>query len=858
MAQQTDTLLLNLAFTTTLFLASWFNLNFFSAIYWFLCLLFIYFVCTQDERHIFNNPTIKYMILTIVSYSFIIVLIHIGLSIQFSITKNTSSFNETLELLGFNKITNDEFSWRNGLSVLFSILNFLVGLVYYHNYVTKSKEIGYHEFIEADITDEDIEKRDYNRVVKRQVLKKLIYFNLLAEICIFFILALNDGIIIAPYMLIFLIFSMAFLFWVNDLTYYKMWRLMVWPLKLWTFALLYTQFFFRINYVTKKIPESLLVIFGYIFKDQTLCYYGLVPMVLLFIVNCLQRSLMNFISEKSWVLRDEDFFFMAHDRKNQTWTEKIFEAFKLHIHSYSIRVYQMVAILWCMIHPSGLMVLVLFCGVCGLFMQKDQFKKVLMILIQLIATFYIFLQMVFNITYFLDNFADSQELFLLGAFKYCLFDQNSLKYKLSNISEYDIVTLRALWFGVDLLIFSVLTRIYFMNRSTHLLLSKLMQLHAESASPLKKQLKKPKLPILVPTMELSQTDQPLIIVQSSEINVPEERSNLTREVPIEETKIEENIQNEEIKQEINDKGLPQLGFDQERSSFLEVSMLKPPKSKPFKSKIMSFLHKIVDGLMLHTAKFILVCLFFASIIIIDGVHFGYFILFLLFSLLKKRVSEKIWKLQMAYSIIVLLSLYIYQVISGYFLSLGEDDKNEWISNYIGVKRYKRILILAYKEHLLLLLTLFIQKIVFESEKYRGLTKQYANDENKEGSFEEGKKKIDIFSKFFLKYGLILCYVSLFFVGFFETPSLLSLMYLIMLAIIIMIELMANNDKKALEALNKIWPLFIVMNFLILKLRYLYQIGYFSTLLKNFIGEETLSLQDIGLDKVKKKINYNLN
>lgn len=127
MVQQTDTLLLNIAFTSTLFIASWFNLNFFSAVYWFLCLLFIYFVCTQDERHVFNNPRIKYMILVIVGYSLIIVLIHIGLSVHFSLTKNQSSFNDMMEVLGFNKITTEDFNWTNGLSVLFSILNFLIG-----------------------------------------------------------------------------------------------------------------------------------------------------------------------------------------------------------------------------------------------------------------------------------------------------------------------------------------------------------------------------------------------------------------------------------------------------------------------------------------------------------------------------------------------------------------------------------------------------------------------------------------------------------------------------------------------------------------------------------------------------------
>lgn len=127
MVQQTDTVLLNVAFTSTLLQASWFNLNFFSAVYWLLCLVFIYFVCTQDERHVFNNPNIKYMILIIVGYSLLIVLIHIGLSVHFSLSKDSLAFDETMQVLGFNKITAEDFNWTNGLSVLFSILNFLIG-----------------------------------------------------------------------------------------------------------------------------------------------------------------------------------------------------------------------------------------------------------------------------------------------------------------------------------------------------------------------------------------------------------------------------------------------------------------------------------------------------------------------------------------------------------------------------------------------------------------------------------------------------------------------------------------------------------------------------------------------------------
>jgi len=654
--------------------------------------------------------------------------------------------------------------------------------------VTRSKEIGYQEFIEADISDEDKDKKDYNRVIRRQIIKRLVFFNMISELCIVGVIAVNDGIIIVPYMVIFVTFTLVFLFWIKDLTHYKMWAILIWPLKIWTFGLLYIQFFFRIDYIMARLPEEWLIVFGYIFKDQTLSYYGLVPMVLLFIMNCLQRSLLNLIDEKSWVVRDEDFQYIRIEKSNMNWFEKLWESFKTYFSTFSIRVYQMLAILWCMIHPSSLMVLILLCGVCGLFMQKDDFKKVFLIPIQFFGTIYISFQMVFNITYFFDAFAESQELFLIGIFKYCLFHDNALADSLDNISHYDLVASRALRFALDLLIFSILTRIYFLNRSG--------------------------------------------------VKMLEHQIGTPKEFYKEESKQE----HEETKERLTDK---EAG---DKPSFLEMSTLRPPKTKTLKKRIINFFRKVYEGLLLNTAKFILVFLFFASIIIIDGVHLGYFILFLLFSLLSNRISEKIWKVQMAYTILVIILLYIYQVLSGYFIMMIDDD-SQVLSEYIGVKRYKNSLIWEYKEHLILILSLFLQKIVFESDIYKRLSKDYSDDDFERKSPGQIKRKLDIFSKFFLKYGLLLCYASLLFVGFYENPSLLSVIYLVILALIIMIELMANDQKKALDTLNNVWPIFILLNFLILTLRYLYQIGFFSLLLSYSNLEQILPLQDIGLDKV---------
>lgn len=783
MVQKTDTLLLNLAFTCTLFLASWFNLNFFSSVYWFLCLLFIYFVCTEDERHIFNNSRIKYMILTIVGYSFLIVLIHIALSVHFSLTKNTSTFNESLKILGFNKITSDDFNWKNGLSVLFSILNFLIGLIYYHNYVTRSKEIGYQEFIEAEISDDD-EKRDYNLTLKRQMLKRLMYLNSLAEFFLLAIVAFNDGIIILPYIFFFFLLCIGFLLQMQEISYYKLWKFLIWPVKIWTFGLLYIQFFFRITYITEKLPDYVVIVFGYIFKFQTLSYYGLVPMVLLFIINCLQRSLVDFINEKSWALRDEDFYFNSHDKKHQNWLEKVYMTFQGFFSSFSLRVYQMIAILWSMLHPSIIMTFILIFSVWGLFIQKTTFQRLFLKPLHIVSTMYISLQIVVNITYFFDFLAQSQELFLIGIYKYCLFENNSLQGALDDVSKYDMVTSRALSLGIDLIVYLILTRIYFLNKSnTQIILRAFI-----NSSPLFKQKKETKKDFLI------------------EQHIVEKDSRL------------------------------------EKSSFLDISTVKIPKIKPFRERVMNFLRKIYEGLMLHTSKFILVMLFFAAMITIDGIHLGYFILFLLFSILNQSLAEKIWKLQMGYTMIVLILLYIYQVFSGYFKSLVLENSHV-LSEYIGVKRYKFWLFLGYKEHLLLLLTLFVQNIVFESQKYKELSKKYFDDNR------ENKSKIDIFSKFFLKFGLLLCYLSLLIVGFFETPSFLSLIYLIIVAMIIIIELTSNNEKKSLKTLNRIWPIFILLNFFILTVRYLFQINFFSLLLETYNIEKIISFKDIGLDKV---------
>lgn len=85
-------------------------------------------------------------------------------------------------------------------------------------------------------------------------------------------------------------------------------------------------------------------------------------------------------------------------------------------------------------------------------------------IVHLLAFVYICLQATFNITYIFDSVANHKKLFFIGIFKYCLVRNNSIQFSLENISDFDMVAYRALFFGIDLFIFSINTFLYFLNR----------------------------------------------------------------------------------------------------------------------------------------------------------------------------------------------------------------------------------------------------------------------------------------------------------------------------------------------------------------------------------------------------------
>lgn len=85
-------------------------------------------------------------------------------------------------------------------------------------------------------------------------------------------------------------------------------------MKILSFIFLYGQFFFRIDEVMSKLPPTILIIFGNIFKSNTLSLYSLIPSFLFFIINCQQTSVIGRITEKYNEIRDDDFLEIKEDR----------------------------------------------------------------------------------------------------------------------------------------------------------------------------------------------------------------------------------------------------------------------------------------------------------------------------------------------------------------------------------------------------------------------------------------------------------------------------------------------------------------------------------------------------------------
>lgn len=207
---------------------------------------------------------------------------------------------------------------------------------------------------------------------------------------------------------------------------------------------------------------------------------------------------------------------------------------------------------------------------------------------------------------------------------------------------------------------------------------------------------------------------------------------------------------------------------------------------------MRFLLQLEEACMIHTSKIAVILLFFAAIYDIDALHTGYFILFLVFAMIGERKTERIWGLQLIYNIFLIMVLYLYQIIATY----SEITNTYTIMRYLGIKRFDDSLLIAYKEHLILLMVLFVQKLIYESPKYKHFKGLYGiNGKEDENEAFLGGKQMDILTKFNLEFGVYVCFVLMVIVVFVPSPNLLCFCYLLFLMIFLIISLFYNTRRK---------------------------------------------------------------
>jgi hypothetical protein len=262
---------------------------------------------------------------------------------------------------------------------------------------------------------------------------------------------------------------------------------------------------------------------------------------------------------------------------------------------------------------------------------------------------------------------------------------------------------------------------------------------------------------------------------------------------------------------------------------------KATEKKSLSNQIMKYTKRFLEAIVIHTNKIALIILFLAAIYTIDLLHTGYFLLFLIFCLLGRQNTQKLWVLLLIYSGIVILNLYLFQVLALYF-----DISISYTLMHIGLSKTKRLLLFYYKEHLVLLFILFLQSALYETSKYKKYVAALAEseEENLEDNnihtsgdksnqlhvheFEEEKTiseesqmisknegsrptvqrikkkskiRTDLFTSFYIQYGLWLCYVCLLIVGFLPPPNVSSLIYLLFLTTFIILTLLYNDEKK---------------------------------------------------------------
>ncbi|KAL4498483.1 hypothetical protein ABPG72_019601 [Tetrahymena utriculariae] len=813
--------LINYLYIIVLTLGTWINVNIFSSILWFGILLYIYNVFCVDDRGTRYFKNLRFLIVFLMSFTSLILIFHSYILYEYLSSNDQDSYYQEVSNIGFEYGRNTNILQETIINIILSFLSFVLSILVFIQ-INKQEDIflGKGEDLKSSLR-----KTTNNQNTFQTLVAKYEWSQTLITISIVILVVatvLIDG-------LFGVIYSIILTSWLltklknkgNELQLQiDIDKKFLTFLKYFSLLTCYCCILWKLNVFVRKYKGIVYIINGYVTSYTVLFITSFVMELLLFMLTVYAYDLLSQINSQH----------ITAIKLKQEKSNPNSSIIKVFLTSNYFGIVTGLCFIWSNIIPSLLMFIPLLTLLIGSVNRKHKDAKLkTAIIINCFSYISLVVIVIFNVPFIFKYVTGSLLFDLLGLHSYNE-EQNGVDGfvdRMAYLSLY-LITIGSIYY-------ITLLKIYEKEilKDQHHLLAQQQGLHHSIISSHHSQ------------------QHSISLNQPSELTLPPHRPE-EDDNQMDQIQHQDQINQFSRHQESEMLRSSQLNINESQQSQQNNNLKKQKKKtkSKFKLALSSFWNELKRTSLLHLEKLNLFLIFAVSIYKIDVIHSIYMIAFISLVFSHMKHWRNILRGVIAYSYAVIILHYIFTVlyeakaikqISQTWQLIGINEKPT-AETFLTVQTFEIVIVLIF--------TYCQANIVYVTDTYNVYRQQSIELEEEATTLQRKQqiiKQMDFFSRFFIQYGVWVCYINLLSVGLIPPANILSLGYLIFLQLFISFTMYENHERKALSKIMKGWPLLVFISSFILIVRYLSLFPTLNDFLQSILSSKKV-IEDIGLSK----------
>ncbi|KAL4449174.1 hypothetical protein ABPG74_015556 [Tetrahymena malaccensis] len=816
--------LINYLYIIVLTLGTWINVNIFSSILWFGILLYIYNVFCVDDRGARYFKNLRFLIVFLMSFTSLILIFHSYILYEYLSSNDQDTYYQEVSNIGFEYGKNTNILQETIINIVLSFLSFILSIMVFIQ-INKQEDIFLGK-------GEDLRSSNRKTVNNQNTFQTLVakyeWSQTLITISIVILIVatvLIDGIFGV-------IYSIILTSWLltklknkgNELQLQiDIDKQFLTFLKYFSLLTCYCCILWKLNVFVRKYKGLVYIINGYVTSYTVLFITSFIMELLLFMLSVYAYDLLSQINSQH----------ISAIKLKQEKSKPNSSIIKVFLTSNYFGIVTGLCFIWSNIIPSLLMFIPLLTLLIGSVNRKHKDAKLkTAIIINYFSYIFLVVIIIFNIPFVFKYVTGSLLFDLLGLHSYNE-EQNGVDGFLDRMAYLSLYLIT-----VGSIYYITLLKIYEkeIQRDQYHSLAQQQGLHH--------------------SINLSHHSQQhsISLNQPSELTLPPHRQEDDDNNNMDQGQHQDQINQQSRHQEsdmLKSSILRQGESVNESQLSQQNDNLKKQKKKTkskFKLAMQDFWKELKRTSLLHLEKLNVFLIFAVSIYKIDVIHSIYMIAFISLVFSHMKHWRNILRAVIAYSYAVIILHYIFTVlyeakaikqISQAWQLIGINEKPT-AQTFLTVQTFEIVIILIF--------TYCQANIVYVTDTYNHYRQQSIELEEESTTLQRKQqiiKQMDFFSRFFIYYGVWVCYINLLSVGLIPPANILSLGYLIFLQLFISFTMYENHERRALSKIMKGWPLLVFISSFILIVRYLSLFSILNGILQSILPSKKV-IEDIGL------------